>query len=358
MITGERIADLARRMLDSALSINDSSSSHAYSVSCGENYIDIIFNVPTSFPIDEKLNQQILKILIGGFYPTLMIYSNNGPDFVDTKSGDFSTARALRYYFKVGQYQRLSFNNLTETRMNGTKIPLMKGYDFDLFSASGMVALSGASGNGKTQLLIYMLSAVLNSMPKAVIKIIDPKLDYALYSFAKSRSLDYISPGSNSNDFLVDVQSVLSNAIDEIHRRQQKIIKTGQINEPPYIVGLDEAMAIGATMDNKTAKQYQGLITQITLMGRSARVFLWTSAQTFDANSVMSSSSRDQMAFKVVLSPNPSVNDCRYLFKDFDPTTIVIGRDGFDKGLGIASTQPDNRVVPFMAPFIRNVGGE
>lgn len=353
------LSDKARRMLDSALNVGETSASHSYSVTFNldRGYFDVIFNIPTTFPLDDSLNKQLLKIFIGGFYPLLMIYSNNGPEFVETGSSDFSTARALRYHFKVGQFSRLHLDNLSQAKMNGSVIPLMNGYGFDLYGSSGMVALSGASGNGKTALLCYLLASVVNSIPNAVVKIVDPKMDLTLHNFALTHGLKYISPGNNANDFMNDVQSLLSDAIDVIHERQRKMVATGKMNEPPYILAIDEAMAIGASItENKAVKQYQALITQITLMGRSSRVFLWTSAQTYDATTVMNSSSRDQMSFRVLLSgENPSNNDCRFLFKDLDPTTIVINHDGFAKGLGLASTQPDNRVVPFLAPYISHL---
>ena len=358
-LTNDKLADKARRMLDAGLDVGESSASHAYSVrfDLADGLFDVIFNVPTTFAIDEDLNRKMLKIFIGGFYPLLMVYTNTGPNFVATGSGDFATARALRFYFKVGQFSRLRFESLADCRMQGSKIPLMAGYSFDLYGASGMVALSGASGNGKTALLCYLLACVKNSMPAAMIKIVDPKLDFSLSTFARHRKFTYISPGGNSNDFMNDVLTLLSQAIEEIHRRQRQVLATGKLEVAPYIIAIDEGMAIGASItDTKAVKQYQSLITQITLMGRSARVFLFMSAQTFDATSVINSSSRDQMAFRVVLSPNPSASDCRYLFKEFDPTTVVVNRDGFSKGLGIASTQPDNRVVPFLAPYIRQLG--
>lgn len=358
-LSNSNLSDKARRMLDSALKVDETSASHAYDVvfNLQQKYFDVVFNVPTSFALDSKLNDEIQKILIGGFYPLLLVYANSAPEFVETHSQDFFTARALRYHFRIGQFHRLQFDSLSQPKMQGSKIHLMDGFDFDLYESSGMVALSGQSGNGKTALLCYLLASILNSKPDAIVKIIDPKLDYSLFNFAQKRHLDYVSPAGNMNDYMNDVQSVLAGAIDEIHRRQRKVLETGKLPEKPYIIALDEAMAIAASItETKVIKQYQSLITQVTLMGRSARVFLFTSAQTFDANSVMNSSSRDQMAFKVVLSSNPSANDCRYLFKDFDPSTVVVNRDGFEKGLGLASTQPANRVVPFMAPYIKNLG--
>ena len=178
-----------------------------------------------------------------------------------------------------------------------------------------------------------------------------------MYSFAKKRNLDYVSPRGNANDFMNDVQSILAQAVDEIHKRQREMLQTGKLNKPVYIVALDEALAVSASItDNKAIKQYQALITQICVMGRSAHVCLFMSAQTFDATSVMNSSARDQLALRVVLSANPSANDCRFLFKEFDPSSTVITRDNFKKGLGLVSSQPDNRVIPLLAPYIKDLG--
>lgn len=356
MIDDTFISEKATRLLDTALSVGETSASHAYVVRSNVEggYLDVIFNLPTSFSLSKELNDNILKVLIGGFYPYLTVFSNNGANFVPTGSEDFSTARAMRFYFKVGQYSRLHFDSLDDCKMNGSKIPLMNGYYYDVYGGSPGIAISGNSGNGKSVVISFILSCVNNSMPNAIIKIIDPKLDYALYNFAKSRNLDYYSPNGNMNDYFTDVINVLSLAIDEIHTRQKFILEKGKNDLPPYIVALDEATALSASItDNKRVKELQALITQICLMGRSARVFLWVSSQTFDASSgALNSTARDQMGLKIVLSSNPTVNDCRYLFKDFDPSTLVVNHDGFEKGLGIAQIQNDNRIVPFMAPFI------
>ena len=352
------IEDKVTRILDTALKVDGTSASHAYTVrsNISQGFLDVIFNLPTSFPLDKDLNDNILKIIIGGLYPILTVFTNNGPNFVETGSQDFSTARAMRFYFKVGQYSRLRFESLDDCKMIGSKIPLMNGYDYDLYSGAGHLGLSGSSGGGKTRLLCYLVGCA-NSVPNATIKIIDPKLDYTLYNFAKSRNLDYYSPSGNMNDYFTDVINVLSSAIDEIHNRQKLILESGVNDLPPFIVALDEATALSASInDNKRVKELQALITQICLMGRSARVFLWISSQSFDASSgALNSTSRDQMGLKIVLSSNPTVSDCRYLFKDFDPSSLVINHDGFEKGLGIAQIQSDNRIVPFMAPYIGGI---
>lgn len=361
ILSNNNANERCKSLLDAGLSLDGGSASYAYTVRFNLDYgfVDIVFNRPTSFIIDKGLNENILKILVSGFFPYLTFFTNNGPEFVATGNDDFSTAMALRFRFKVGQFQRLRFEHLSDAKMVGSTIPLMVGYNFDLKSSSGMVALSGMSGTGKSTLALYMLACALNGsaeFPGAEITIIDPKLDVNLFRFAKKYSVEYISPSGNDNEYLNDVKGVLAQAIQLIEQRQKTMITTGKTNFPPKIIFIDEAMALtNSITENKKIKEYLALVTRVTLTGRSASVFLWVGSQTFEVGSVMSSSSRDQMALKVLLSNNPDINDCRYLFKEFDPSSVVLNRDNFEKGLGLASTQPDNRIVPFLAPYIKDI---
>ncbi|MQB69410.1 hypothetical protein [Limosilactobacillus reuteri] len=358
-LTSTFISEKSRRSLDSALNVNGSSASHAYSVSTtlqgDKGFVDVVINVPAVFSIDSELNSEILRILTGNWFPFLSFYQS-GPRFIATGTNDFSNGRALRFYFKVGQYHRLTFDTLKDVHMYKSTVPIMEGLNFSLLNTSGHVAISGTSGNGKSAFLEYLISTVWNSFGnKASITVVDPKLDLGLYKFSHDTGIRYISPNSNHSDFFNDVRGVLSEAVDEIHRRQREIILTMKNDFAPYIIAIDEGMAIASgIVKSVDLKEYQSLITQITLMGRSSRVFLWMSAQTFEANTVMNSSSRDQMAMKVLLSRNPG-NDARYLFKDVDISSIVIPYDSFNKGVGIISTQPDNRVVPLLTPKINHL---
>jgi len=214
VLTEETANNRCKSLLDAGLSLNGGSASYAYSVNFDLTFdhVDIIFNRPTAFIVDKDLNDKILKILTSGFYPYLSFYPNNGPEFVATGSKDFATAMALRFYFKKGQFKRLEFDSLTDVKMYGSKIPLMEGYAFDVKKSSGMVALSGMSGTGKTTLALYMLACMLkgsDTFPGAEITIIDPKLDKNLFDFAKENNLKYVSPSGNENDYLKDRKSVV-----------------------------------------------------------------------------------------------------------------------------------------------------
>lgn len=358
-LTDENASRKALSLLDSALEAGETSASHGYSVrfSLAGGYCDVVFNRPVSYVIDDSLNQRILKILTAGFFPFLTFYPVPGLEMVQTGDKSFAKAMALRFRFKVGNFKRLHFKKLSDVSCESDlKIPLMRGYFFDVLASSGMCALSGPSGSGKTSLALYLLQAMYSV--GATIKIIDPKLDVSLFRFANKRGLVYVTPEANSNEYFNSVLNTLKEAVDEIHRRQLSSLN-GHFEKKPLVIFVDEAMALTSSIsDSKKVKDYLAQISQITLQGRSARVFLWLGAQTFSASGsdvVMSSSSRDQMALKIVLSQAQS--DWRYLFKDIDLSSLVLVRDEFSKGLGVASVMPDGRVVPFLAPKVDDLEG-
>lgn len=357
-LTDQLASEKAVGLLDSALSASESSVTHAYKVvfCLKDGFCDVTFNRPTSFVLDNDLHQKILTIFSSGFFPYLTFFPLSAPEMVATGSNDFATAMAFRYRFKVGTFKRLEFGRLSDIKIKNWIIPLMKGYNFDLLASSGMVALSGPSGSGKTSFALYLLQSIYSA--GAEVMIVDPKLDNSLYHFAEKRNLSYVAPGSNSNDYFNSILKILSSQVDEIHQRQRLSLEGKEIFKP-RVLFIDEAMALTASIaDSKQVKQYLSLISQITLQGRSAKVFLWLGAQTFSASGsdvVMSSSSRDQMSLKVVLSQVES--DWRYLFKDLNLNSMVLTRDGFSKGLGVAGMMSDGRVVPFLAPKIDDLEG-
>lgn len=339
------------QVLLSALDLgNENSLTGSYSIDVhlindNEGYFDFVPNFPISFALNADLNKKIMDIVVGACYPMLTFYGSNGPEFVSTDSDNINTARALRFWFKVGTYSRIA-GSLSNAYVQDGKLKLMNGFEYDSNVNSGHIAISGASGSGKTQFALYLLSAFYNSGAK--ISIVDPKLDDSLYHWANNRDdVDYHYPeiGANSNAFDNEALEVLSNAFNEIGKRQSAVLSGDETDFEPYIIFVDEAAAY-------SSKKIQDIINKIVLMGRSCKVWIWISAQSMDAKTVISSTARDSMGLRVVLSSNPSANDCRYLFKDFDPSSIVIKRDEFPFGLGLIEQQSDGRIVPFLAPKI------
>lgn len=351
MIDSNQLERYLIQTLLSALELgNENSLTGSYSIDVqliddNEGYFDFIPNFPISFALNAELNKKILDIVVGACYPMLTFYGSNGPEFVPTNSNNINTARALRFWFKIGTYSRIAGSLSNAFAMDG-KVKLMNGFEYDSNLNSGHIAISGASGSGKTQFALFLLSAFYNAGAK--VSIIDPKLDSSLFNWSIDKSrVDYHYPevGANSNAFDNEALEVLSDAFNEIGKRQSAVLSGDKTDFEPYIVFVDEAAAY-------SSKKIQDIINKIVLMGRSCKVWLWISAQSMDAKTVISSTARDSMGLRVVLSSNPSANDCRYLFKDFDPSSIVIKRDEFPFGLGLIEQQSDGRIVPFLAPKI------
>lgn len=359
-LTDKALSDEVQRLLDTALDVS-STATHSYSVRSNlrEGYLDVLFSVPIAFKINSDLNNQILQILIPSLLNKLTIYTNSGPEYIVNEGFP-----GLRYHFKIGNFQRLVFNSIDEMKARNGVIQLMSGYSFDTKSLANAI-FSGRSGTGKTTLITGCLAALKNDVSQDVeITVIDPKMSFDLYSFSKKYKVNYISPAAsdNINIFLAAVKDVLTAEIDEIRKRQRELIRTGKVNKKLYLVVIDEAMSISAMFNaqsSKSLKEYLSLIDMIMMQARSANCALWISSQTITASGsaqVMSSSARDQANLKVLLDANPNLNDCRYLFPELaDTSSIVVARSGYLKGIGIASMQPLNIIVPFRAPLIRGL---
>lgn len=357
-----------QRLLDTALDIS-STATHSYSVrsNLDEGYLDVIFSVPVSFKINSELNSQILQILMPSLLSKLTVFPNSGPEYV-VDSG----YPALRFHFKIGNFDRLVFDSIDDIKSYNGVIGLMSGYSFNTRSLANAL-YSGKSGTGKTTLVISCLSALVHDGNSGKIAkqgkdisitVIDPKMSLDLFTFSRKYGLNYISPADsdNVNIFLASVKDTLTTEVDEIRRRQRELIKNGEKNKHLYLVVIDEAMSVSsmfAAQSSKSLKEYLSLIDVIMMQARSANCALWISSQTITASGsapVMSSSARDQANLKVLLDANPNLTDCRYLFPELDdPSSIVVPRAGYLKGIGIASKQPLNIVVPFKAPLIRRL---
>lgn len=362
--TNTEIADFAKSVLDTALPIEETSLSHSFDVQVNQEkgYLDFIPMLPTSYSLDSDFCKRLQHVLVGALYPYFNVFASPAPNFKPTGSDRLNDARSLRIYFRKGLYHRLKFAKLSDCTAKTNDgyhyvIPLMNGYNYRISTDDvGHIGLTGGSGNGKTMLLLYFAQCFLTINAQLIL--IDPKLDTALYQFAQRNSeIKYYNPsaGDNTSVFMSEVLKQLSEVVDLIHYRQQELIRNPKKMFQPYVVFIDEALALTSFLNKKQKDMYSSLIDTITLMGRSTSIVLIIAAQGMEANTTMSSTSRDQLGLKVVLSPNPSTTETRYLMKDYDPSSVVINKDGFNKGLGLAQMQSDNLIVPFMAPYIGSV---
>lgn len=366
----EWLTDYIEAALNTALGSStngESTYTNAFSVTVKllpekKGYCLIGLNYPLGFIVDGRLTAEIQKILSVACYPLLTIFPAHGPTIVDTGSKELRQARGLLFPFKIGVYQRLHYKELRDvraTKRNGEIVfPLMRGYEYYPFHNSGHIAITGVSGNGKTAFGIVLLQLFRSIGAK--ITVVDPKLDVTMYEYCERNHLELVTPAVTTSDtgFLNDVIKVLRAAVDLIHQRQRQLLSNRKVRLPPQVVVIDEALALVVGAKKALTDQYLSLLNQLTMMGRSARVYLVILSQTLEARTTISSSARDQMGLKVLLSNNPTEYECRYLFKGYDPGSLVLNRDGFNKGLGIIQQQSDGLIVPFTSPLIDELAKE
>lgn len=363
------LAEEITRMLDAALDVSSAAVTHSYEVivNLKREYLDIVFSIPVSFLINEELNSQILQILTPSLIGKLTIFPNNGPELVTVNGSP-----AMRFHFKRGTYRRLVFNSLDDVHAKNGIIPLMESYGFDTKGLCNAI-WSGQSGLGKSTAMLTAISALKNGVDaagnllseaeKPLITIIDPKMDLNLYSFSKKYKIKYVSPASsdNLNLFLSSVKDVLGQEMDEIRKRQRNLIRTGKKNKQLYLVVIDEAMSVSAmfaSQSSKALKEYLSMLDMVMLQARSANCAVWISSQVITASGsapVLSSSARSQANLKILFSPYPTQSQTQFLFTDIDLKGITVPHSSYLKGIGIASMQPLNLVVPFQSPIVRSL---
>lgn len=366
-MSNNEISTYLESCLNGALNLNgETTLTNSFKIKFTEHYFDFIPYLPASYVVSGDLAAQIEQIAMSVLYPFYTVFPANGPQFVKTESSNLANARALRFYLKKGVYERLKFKKLSDVQPflgndNKWLFRLMKGYNYNSFKGSGMIGISGQSGSGKTIFSLYLLQNFI-SLPenlKVDLTVIDPKLDSNLYYFAKNNEVTYLTPGAgqNSTAFLDEISRNLKEMIDVIHERQKELLSNSRKIFPPKIIFIDEALALTSSQTKKAKDAYLALVDQIMLMGRATNCWLIISAQTWPSGDVVSSSAREQLGLRILLSSAPSKEDCRFLFKNLDhPESIVLNRDGFDRGLGIIQGT-DGRIVPFTAPYIGDLRG-
>lgn len=275
----------------------ESTYNNAFKVTLSANYLDITCSRPGTFVLDSLLYKKIEKILTADLFPYITILPSSGMHIVDTSSGDISTARALRFYFKKGVAKRLRFEKLSDCKVisqnNKVYIPLMENYLVDVTDGLPHIALSGMTGSGKTICALVLLQFISQI---GDITVIDPKGDPYLMHWANSLGIPYFTPGNKQSDtaFMDLIQRELKKSLDFIQSRQRVLQENPNYKFDPYVLYIDEAMALTVSLPKKIRDSYLGLIDKICLMGRQTNVCLFIASQTFEANTVISSSARDK----------------------------------------------------------------
>lgn len=132
--------------------------------------------IPSTFILNNNLYNRIFQLASGVLYPKFTLLKQSGTYFVKTSDSDIHSARGFFFPWYQGIPERIMIDDLAyflTTSVRETSIPLMKNLDFD-YTKIHHLAISGNSGSGKSQFLIYIMS-VIRAFSDMVI--VDPKFD-------------------------------------------------------------------------------------------------------------------------------------------------------------------------------------
>lgn len=166
-------------------------------------------------------------------------------------------------------------------------------------SESPHIAVWGASGSGKSTVLISILAQLISNSTEVFV--IDGKNEFS--SFKK-----FVEQVAVEND---DILNLLEEIIQIIQKRQKivakEVLKTNKIGLTSQDVGLspvvvmaDEVASVLATFDTKEKKKVVSYLMQVAQKGRSVGVFLIIASQS-PATDVLPNSIREQFATKILL---------------------------------------------------------
>ncbi|WEV51412.1 cell division protein FtsK [Lactobacillus sp. ESL0731] len=303
--------------------------------------------LPSGYLVDDNLYEKIFIIANAALYPRFTLLKQNSAYFVPMDTDDIHTQRALFFPWKKGISKRLIIPNLAQftQSLRGYRIPVMKNLSIDYDQVTS-IALSGASGAGKTYLLIYLLS-VLKKMSKLIV--VDPKFD-SPSRWAKDNDVLSIYPRANrsKSDLVSQVNDQLSRCLKEIETRQTLKFSDPTRDFDHLTIAIDETLSLTEGVNRTIKNSFFSLLSQIALMGRATRVHLLLVSQRFDFNTIPVSV-REQLNVLIQIG-NINSKTTQFLFPDLDPSGIVIPTG---KGTGliqVIDSEHPYQVLPLLCP--------
>ena len=303
--------------------------------------------LPASYIIDDDLYQKIFLIINAALYPRYTLLKQSTIYFMPLDTEEIHAQRGLFFPWIKGVSERLVIPNLEEfvNTHKGTRIPIMKNLDID-FDKVTSIAIAGNSGSGKSYALTYLLS-LLNKFSELII--VDPKFDTPS-RWAREHHIEVIHQEQNrsKSDFVSQINEKLSNCLSLIYDRQAELYKDSDYQCGHLTIVIDEVLALSEGVNKTIKESFFSLISQIALLGRSAKVHLLLVSQRFDHNSIPVSV-REQLNVLIQIG-NINKKTTQFLFPDMDPEGIVIP---VGKGTGliqIIDNEHPYQILPLLCP--------
>lgn len=340
--------------LNMALKINgETSYTNSFDIKVKHEGFFFIPRVPCGYVINHDLYVQIFTIASAVLYPRFTLLKQSGTYFVPMQTDDIHIERALFFPWVLGIPERLVIGDLREFLkvVPSDTIPIMKNLNINLNKMTSM-AIAGNSGSGKSYFLTYVLY-VLKSTSKLII--VDPKFDLPS-RWAKKNNVRLVSPTMNrsKNDFVSEVNDVLSECLNLIYHRQQILFENPDTKFEHYTVVIDELLSLSTDVNKAIKESFFGLLSQISLLGRATKIHLVLVSQRFEANA-LPVACREQMNVLVQIG-NINSRTTQFLFPDLDVDGIVIP-SGIGTGLiQIIDNEHPFQVLPLLTPTFNEKG--
>lgn len=183
------------------------------------------------------------------------------------------------------------------------QIPMQIGYLWEPQKKPHSV-ISGGTGSGKSMLLLWLIYQTKSR--GSLLYFIDPKLS-DLYALGNQLESQYLATDGES------VIKMLQHLMGLMHERQKEVTKHSngestdafKLGMQPIFLFYDETAALISSLDSKQKKEYDSLLKQLILKGRSAGINIVFAMQQPNAQN-LSTEIRENTSLKILLgSPNP-----------------------------------------------------
>lgn len=235
----------------------------------------------------------------------------------------------------------------------GTKIPLMKGIEWDIVKIPHCL-VTGATGGGKSFFLFYLVRSFFNLKNKVgdplecIVKVLDPKMSDLSF-------LDSIMP----EDVFFSKDKILMQlrlAVEEMEERYTLMRKAENQkvgsnfldhNLSPYVIFFDEFIAFAISLEKSKKEELRDRLFQIILKGRQAGIFIVLTGQRADAE-FMPGAIRDNLGLRVSLG-NLSKDGYKMTFGDVEKEFL----ERTEKGQGYVYLMGESKYpMEFYSPFL------
>ena len=344
------------RNLNNALNINDESSylnSFDIKVASNDSGVFYVPNLPISYSLSKKLYFDIFAICAGILYPFKTLLPQNNAFFVPYDTKNENQARAFFFPWVDGIPTRLKIDNLSsfiKKNVSENTLPVMANNICNISMKSVThLAVSGASGSGKTHFLRYLISC-LKSFTNQII-CVDPKIA-DVYLLSKELGLEVLAPthGSNLNSFITEVNELLGRIINKIYERQKILLTKPKTQFERIYIVIDELLALVQGSSKQSRESFGQLLGTIALLGRQTSISLILCSQRFDATAFGGNTAVREQINCIFILGEINANTCQFLLPNINVDNIVVP-SGIGTGI-VKFTDNEHRthIMPLLTP--------